>query len=319
MSRMDHLRLIAKVADMYYAREMKQAEISRHLGVHQSTVSRLLGQAQREGIVRISLNHPAGFHPDLETGLEHRFALSQAIVVDSASTESELASRLGSAAAAHLGMTLKPADVIGISSWSSALLAMVNTMHPPPTPSASRVVQILGGIGIPSVEVHATHLTSRLAQLLGAEAVFLTAPGIVRSAGARRALSAEPYVRKALDLFPALTTALVGIGTMAPSALLADSGNAFNAEELTAMRAAGAVGDICQRYYRIDGTPISHDCDDDQVIGISLEQLQQVPRVIGVAGGVRKLDAILGALHGRWLDVLITDHDVAAAIMNMEG
>ena len=46
---------------------------------------------------------------------------------------------------------------------------------------------------------------------------------------------------------------------------------------------------------------------DEKVIGIRPEQLMSVPRRIAVAGGIRKLAALRGALLGGWANVLITD------------
>ena len=57
---------------------------------------------------------------------------------------------LGPAAAYYIETTLKSNDVVGISSWSAALLAMVDSMHPNPRPGGPRVVQILGGVGTPA-------------------------------------------------------------------------------------------------------------------------------------------------------------------------
>jgi DNA-binding transcriptional regulator LsrR (DeoR family) len=42
-----------------------------------------------------------------------------------------------------------------------------------------------------------------------------------------------------------------------------------------------------------------------------LDQLARVDRSIGVAGGSRKYAAILGALRGGWINVLITDQFTA--------
>ena len=47
--------------------------------------------------------------------------------------------------------------------------------------AGAAVVQILGGIGNPSAEVHATQLTRRLAHLLSGPATLLPAPGVVGS------------------------------------------------------------------------------------------------------------------------------------------
>jgi DNA-binding transcriptional regulator LsrR (DeoR family) len=136
--------------------------------------------------------------------------------------------------------------------------------------------------------------------------VFLPAPGVTGSAGARTVLLDDPYVRETVRLFPAVTTALVGIGALEPSRLLAESGNVFSADELKLLRRRGAVGDLCLRFFDENGRPV-RSALDERVIGMELEQLSQMPRSVGIAGGRRKLRAILGALNGGWINVLITD------------
>ena len=43
------------------------------------------------------------------------------------------------------------------------------------------------------------------------------------------------------------------------------------------------------------------------MIGVTLEQLREADRSVGIAGGARKYEAIHGALEGGWINVLITD------------
>jgi len=201
---------------------------------------------------------------------------------------------------------MKPSDVIGISSWSAALLAMVNSMHPSQRFKGARVIQILGGVGSPNAEVHATQVTRRLADLIGGEATLLPAPGIVGSRDARGVLLKDRFVRQALDLFPKLTLALVGIGATEPSRALVSSGNVFSPQEIKLLAGKGAVGDICLRFFDAAGRPVITELND-RVISIDLEELRKVTRVVGVAGGRRKVSAIRGALAGKLINVLITD------------
>ena len=77
------------------------------------------------------------------------------------------------AAAYYLESAIRPNEVIGISSWSATLLALVDALHSVPRKPGVKVVQILGGVGNPSVEAHATRLTSRMAQMVHGEAVYL--------------------------------------------------------------------------------------------------------------------------------------------------
>lgn len=306
MARIDELRQMAKVARMYYTQGLRQTEICERLNIHQSTVSRVLNRAGREGIVRTTISLPPGTHTEIEDALQSNYALDEAVVVDCLEDEEQIARDLGAAAAFYLENTLKPSDVVGISSWSAALLAMVNAMHPSQRFKNTRVIQILGGVGSPNAEVHATQVTRRLADLIGGPATLLPAPGIVGSRNARDVLMKDRFVREALDLFPKVTLALVGIGATEPSRALASSGNVFSPQEIKLLAAKGAVGDICLRFFNADGRAVITELND-RVISIELDRLRAVRRVVAIAGGRRKLNAIRGALAGKLVNVLITD------------
>ena len=309
---------MTRVARLYYEMGVKQPQIATRLRLSQPRVSRLLKGAQDEGIVRISVRAPSGTKPELEEALEIRFGLTEVEVVDISRDDDDAAVReLGAAAAFHLETTVRAGDIIGVSSWSATLLAMVDAMHPVSGVRDTRVVQILGGGGDPAAEGHATHLVRRLADLLHGEGTFLPAPSSVGSAEARAVLLEDPFVQRAMALFDELDVALVGIGGKETSGLLASSGNVFSSEELRTVREAGGVGDIGLRYLcgngdRVD-TPL-----DARVIGIELEQLKRVPRAIAVGGGPSKAEAIQAALVGGWINCLITDTYTAGRLLAVD-
>lgn len=308
MPRIDELRLIARVARMYYEWDMRQSEIAKQLGLSQATVSRLLGRSKEEGIIRISVNLPNGVYTELEETLVKKFGLRDAIVVDSLDDNEKLIQRdLGAAAAYYLELAIRPNEVIGISSWSATLVALVETLHPLPRNPGIKVVQILGGVGNPAAEAHATRLTSRMAQLVKGDAVYLPVSGVLATEAARDILIAEDVAQQAIKLFDHVTTALVGIGAIEPSPLLKQSGNIFGPQELNLLRQEKAVGDILLRFFDQNGNLVETGLEK-RVISMSLEQLSKVKRAIGVAGGSRKYAAILGALRGHWINVLVTDH-----------
>jgi DNA-binding transcriptional regulator LsrR (DeoR family) len=318
MSRQDEVRLMAKVARMYYGLGIRQQEITKRLNIHQSTISRLLKRAREANIVRISVSMPSGIFPELEEGLEEKYGLAEAIVVDCLSDEQQMVKDLGNAAAFYLETTMKEGEIVGISSWSRNLLAMVDSLHPTQRGNGGKVVQILGGMGSPEAQTHATGLTQRLAYLIGAEPVLLQAPGVVGSPEAKKVLEKDSYVQQVLSLFPKIDTALVGIGSLQPSKLLVSSGNRFSEKEIAQLHAKGAVGDICLRFFDAEGQPVSTPLHG-RVIGIELEALKSAKRVVGVAGGPRKEEAIRAALRGGWINVLITDKASAENLLKEAG
>jgi DNA-binding transcriptional regulator LsrR (DeoR family) len=311
MSRTDELRMMTRVAQLYHEDRLKQAEISERLNVSQATVSRLLKRAEDEGVVRVTIVAPRGAYPALETALRQRYGLREAIVADCfEDREDSILSAIGAAAAYYFESTLGDGEVIGISSWSASLLRMVDAIRPMKRPRAERVVQILGGLGNPAVQSHATQLTTRLAVLTGAEPQLLPAQGVVSTSAARLVMLGDAYVRAATDQFSRMTIALVGIGALQPSVMLANSGNAFTDAELSDLARRGAVGDISLRFFDKDGAPV-HGPLDERVIGVTLEELKRTPRVLAVAGGARKVEAIRACLTGGLVNVLVTDRFTA--------
>ena len=316
MARIDELRLMTRVARMYYEQDFRQFEIAVRLHISQSTVSRLLQRAEEEQIVRIKISVPTGVYAELEKALITAYGLQNAIVADSIRDDDEesIQRDIGGSAAYYLETTLDQGECIGISSWSATLLEMVRAMHQIPRPIGAKVVQILGGASESQAKVHAAYLATTLAERVRGEAVFLPAPAIVGSEDARQILLNDPSIYEVVELFDKVTLALVGIGTVEPSPLLASSGNIFSSEELDLLREHGAVGDILALFFDSEGNPVQTPLVN-RVIGMSLDQLRKVERAVGVAGGKRKFAAIRGALEGGLISVLITDHFTAERLI----
>lgn len=315
MGRLNELRLISRVAQMYHIERRRQAEIAEHLRLSQATVSRMLKRAEAEDIVRTSVIPPAGTYSDLESALRDRFNLPEAVVVEcTEDRDGAIMARIGEAAAHLLEVTLAPGEIIGVSSWSQTIFKMVENIHPQKSARAKYVVQTLGGMGDPSVQTHATQLTTRLARLTGAEPKLLPVQGVTSSREAKLLMMADPFVRETMDLFGSITLAIVGIGAVEPSELLARSGNIFSSRELADLAEAGAVGDISLRFFDKGGKPVKTPLDE-RVIGLPLESLARVDRVIALAGGAKKTAAIAGALRVGVVDMLVTDKFTAQRLI----
>jgi DNA-binding transcriptional regulator LsrR (DeoR family) len=317
MGRINELRLISRVAQMYHIEGQRQADIAQRLRLSQATVSRMLKRAEAEDIVRTTVIPPVGTYTDLEGELRQRFNLPEAIVVEcSEDREGAIMARIGEAAAHLLEVTLSAGDIIGVSSWSQTIFKMVENIHPQKSAQAKYIVQTLGGMGDPSVQTHATQLTTRLARLTGAEPKLLAVQGVISSREAKLLMMADPFVRETIELFGSISVAIVGIGAVEPSELLARSGNIFSSRELADLADAGAVGDISLRFFDAQGQAVKTPLDD-RVMGISLDDLAKVDRVIALAGGEKKTIAIAGALRIGIIDTLVTDKFTAQKLIDL--
>jgi DNA-binding transcriptional regulator LsrR (DeoR family) len=314
----DHNRLLVKIAHLYYEQDLTQNEIAGQLRLSRQKVQRLLSQAKSDGIVQIIIHPITGAFAGLEKELEQCYGLREALVVESTAFDDQqvVARDVGAAAAQYLLRIIQPQDSIVIS-WGGSLLGMVNALSANPTrpnlPGLS-VIQGLGGLGDPGHEVHAADLTRRLAQALGCSAVLLPAPAVAGTPAARDAILADPFVQQSLTQARSANLALMGIGAPRQESILMRAGEIVRWPELEALQQRGAVGDINLHYFDKDGKLLASDLEA-RVIGLSLEEIRAINIVLGVAGGAAKVPAILGALRGNLINVLVTDHKTAVDIL----
>lgn len=309
----DHLRLITKIAVLYHQENYSQPDIANRLKISQARVSRYLKEAQAEGIVQTTVVQPYGIYVGLEKALEEMYGLREVIVVENIEGTS-IITALASAAATYLETTLNPHDVIGLSSWSTTLLATVDAMRSRPRKNVKEVIQLIGGVGSPEAQLQASRLVSHLAKLTLATPIYMPAPGVTATPKIRDAFLSDPAVKQNVEAWSRISTLLVGIGTFPASPLLVASGNALSREDEIGLTQLGAVGEICLRYFDKNGKPMKPEVEQ-RVISIDFNSMMKIPNRIAVAGGTIKQNAIRAAIKGGWVNVLITDSLVARNLL----
>ena len=313
--------LKVRISRMYFYRGMTRQEIARRLRISRFRVARLLDQALEEGIVRIEIIEPSTIAPELEEQLEERFDLQRAIVVrPSGHSEGEIKRTIGQAAAQYLVDTLADGDVLGIA-WGTTVNEVVRAL-PSRLEVAIKVVQITGGMNQTAISINAIDLTRRVAEVCDAEAYLLHAPAMVSSAAARRALLEESGIQTTLAMFDQVSIALSGIGALSPELLPTHStyykAGYIKDADLEILKRNKVVGDVFAHFFDIEGGI----CDaglEQRIMGMSTEQLRRVQHSVGVAGGPHKSAAILGALRGKLINVLITDDQTATSILTRDS
>ena len=104
----------------------------------------------------------------------------------------------------------------------------------------------------------------------------------------------------------------MGIGTLDETAPLIRDHH-ISPRDRKRLLDAGAVGDMSTRFFNASGEPVH--MLDERLISIEWDTLQDIPLVIGMAAGLEKRAAILGALRAGMLDVLVTDESTARAVI----
>jgi DNA-binding transcriptional regulator LsrR (DeoR family) len=309
--------LLAEVAEMYFVQGLNQSQIAVKTGYSRSMISRLLTQAVKQKVVEFHIVHPLARCNALEQKLKHKFSLKDARVLASAGMDyAQMLAKLGKLAARVVDEQVHSGMTVGVS-WGTGVAATFNALKPKPR-SQVTVLQIIGSYGTPDPEVDGHELARKLARIFGGKFAILPAPLVVANETMRNALLNDPRVRQILLLARHMQLAVVGIGTVdagLSSLVRAGCLSKGNARELAAH---GAVGDVCAIHFDMQGnlvdTPFTH-----RIVGIDARTLQAVPTKIGVAGGIQKASAVLGALHAKFVNVLVTDEIAATEVLKLSS
>lgn len=304
--RMGHL--LFRVAELYYLQDRTQEQIAQALKISRPHVSRLLKRARRAGIVTISVRPPFGHSTALAEGIRRVFPLRDVLVVPSGVAP---LARVAEAAAGYLPSRIQRDSMVGVS-WGRTVRMIADSLPNDPRRSVE-VVPLVGGMGPVGEALHANEIARRFASRLGGKYYVLNAPAMAESVGAHGMLVRDGTVRAILERAGKVDVAVVGIGGMVSGSTLVQSGY-LKPDHLRRLTALGAVGDICSRFFGRDGSPCRSSITE-RVVGIELNDLRQLPWVVGAAAGTEKATAILGALRGGYINVLITDEATARAVL----
>lgn len=304
--------LLAEVATLYYRDRLDQEKIAARIGVSRSTVSRMLSEALEAGVVEIRIRRPLPLVDELNRELVREFQLRDAQVLDTQERADGALARVGRLAARYLGTTLADGDVLAIS-WGTAVHAVVGGLEPGAN-RASEVIQMLGGAGSHDADVDGTELARRLADLYGGRCRFLNAPLVVDDEQVASALLRQRGVRETLAAAANADIAIVGIGALVPEVSSLLRAGYLTRSGLAGLRRLGAVGDVCGHLFTVDGELVDAELSR-RVIAIDVTALRRIPRVVGVAAGAAKAEAVLGALRAHLVNVLITDDATARAVL----
>jgi len=305
----DTKALLTRVAWLYYVEHLNQQEIADRLRLSRVKVTRLLQRARDEHIVEVRIADATLPCLSIERQLVARFGLRDAVVVPAHGSD-RVRQRLGQAAATYLERILRGGDVVGIG--SGATLSEIPQYISRGSHPRCLVVELIGGLSRTDRTINPYDCSWRLAEALGAQSEHLHVPAMVENASIVEILLEDSETRAALERAARCDIAVVGLGQLySPIRAGMDY---VPRPVLDRLSAAGAVGDILLRFFDAYGRPVPAEFDD-QVIGLTLEQVQQVPLVIGVAGGLEKTQVIAGALRGSLVDVIICDQATATAVV----
>lgn len=300
------LSLIYQAARMYFIEDATQVQIAARLDVSRPTVSRLVAEARRIGIVKIEVLDPfedqtVVLAEELRTALGLN-AVYLAAMTHSATLGADLASPVGRAIQ---DMALKPGDAMLLSSGKTTY-EVAN--GPLPRLSGIELAPAVGGQTDPLPWFQTNETTRVAAERTGAIPTFIFAQALP-SIPMRASLDNDPTFRHVVELWHGARGALLGIG--APPAARATLSRGIPVEDPSLDRAAG---DVCLNFFDNDGDPIEFP-GSDRMVRTPASTLRKIPHAVGVAVGHEKVVSILGAVRAGLINELVTDVATAEDVL----
>src|SRR5205807_3912433 len=284
---------------------------------------RLLKRAYDAGFVRVELDLPR--MAELEAALVERHGLRDAVVVATGG-RGDIKEELGAAAAAYFEKIAANGMRVGLSCGFTLYQTIRQlrerrfrdlALYPLSGESTLKMVDLspntLVGMMAAKYRPHVSAYALPVQHLLSLREIERE----------RRRLLRDPEIRTIFEAAQAVEIALVGIGVIAEQTpgfcSLAESYGV----SVKRLRQLGVVGEINYQPFDAEGRIV--DRPELQVLmhrilsveGSRLQTLSRRPdrHVVAVAGGRAKLDAVRGALAGRLMNVLVTDEDLAGALL----
>jgi len=306
--------LLSRICWLYYKQNMTQSQIGKKLNISRIKVLQLLKKAREEGMVHINIITPLYNCLSIEQKLISTFKLKDAMVIPTPEGgEETLRESLGKAAAQYLERHLKSGSLFAVG-WGMSIAETVKFISSNEIRNV-RVVTLNGGL-TPIFSLNPYDVGSKFASIFGGDCYHIHAPAITASENLCESFKSDMTVKQALEMAHQADYFMVGIGVAGEESTLVKL-RYINLSETEALRRQGAVGDILAQFFNLKGEKVN--CDlHRRIVAFPIEDLRQMDNIIGLAGGKAKVKAILGALQGKFIKILITDEETAKDLLKLE-
>nr|WP_319489867.1 sugar-binding domain-containing protein [uncultured Caproiciproducens sp.] len=307
--------LLVYIAELYYQQGLSQQRISKMTNMSRPTISRLLNEAKETGVVEIVVHSPILKNPQLSYAIRTTFGLRDAIVIAGTYDYDKALHRSAEAAANFLNTVLENNQTLGIS-WGKPLQYLCDAMKPTNYYNLN-VVQMAGCLGTGNPHFDGLELALEISKKLDGTYSNIYAPVYVDSELVYSYLIAEPQIETTLKR--ALTTDVIvtGIGSLQDPESTLEKAGYYNDKQRMELLSRGGVGHLLARMFDKDGNELN--IPGRYTITAPLSAMQHAQWSIGISASAMKAEAVLGAIHGKYLNMLVIDETLAYRMLELAG
>jgi len=309
----DFLKKLYLIAYEYYINRKTQQEIADQLGTNRVLISRYLKQARELGLVEIKLRDPFLETEIIKEKLIERFELKDVFITPFPFYEGGKNYHIG---ASLVGQILDELLLDGVNvgiGWGSTMEIISKNLVPTKKLKKTTFVPMTGGTNQLPHYFRTNDFVRNFSESYEANAKYLFAPFYVEDPLQKEYLLASDDLKEIIEIWKKLDIAIVGIGCYIQKSPLFQN-KIFDEKYLKLLLESNVVGDVLTHFFDEEGVVINLEIYK-YLVNISLDDFLKIDLRIGIAGGLQKVQSIIGALRGRLINVLITDMETAEMIL----
>lgn len=311
----DDIRLIYKCCSLYYEDNMSQQEISKTLQISRPSVARMIKSGRASGIVKIEIKNPDNLiFANMERELEKKFGLEEVVIAPSNNADM-INEDLAKEVIRFITRIAENKEYIGVTmgmtlrNITRASLSNVEKLR-------CTFVPIIGGIGESQYDVHSNYIAMAFANIFKANCLQFFAPLMFSKLDLLHNFLKEESMQSILKSFNKITTVIMGIGILNKEHSTILKTGYITEKMFDDFVKRGAVGDIAMQFFNKHGNVENFNSFNKLVSGMPIDKLKKVRRKIGIATGAGKVESVVGAINGKFVNILIIDSDCAQALLN---
>lgn len=315
----DDIRLIYKCCSLYYEDNMSQQEISEILQISRPSVARMIKSGRSSGIVKIEIKNPDNLiFANMERELEKKFGLEEVVIAPASSTDTGIDTvneDLTKETLRFITRIAEDREYIGVTMGMTLRnLTRINVSNAEKLKCT--FVPIIGGIGESRYDIHSNYIAMAFANIFKANCLQFFAPLMFSKPDLLHNFLQEESMQGILKSFNKITTVIMGIGILDKKYSTILKTGYISEEMFDDFVKKGAVGDVAMQFFDKRGNVEAFDSFNKLVSGMPIDKLKKVRRKIGIATGAGKVESVVGAINGKFVNILIIDSDCAKALLN---
>lgn len=300
--------LLLKIALLYYEEEVTQSKIAEMLNLSRPTVASMLKEARQKGIVKISIQHSEHDLLKKQESIRKKYGLSNLQIASLAhSNQNDIKAVAGKLCAQLVEPLLPEIKNLGLG-WGTTIFQYVEQASYRNLPEL-KIIPLVGGVGLSNVKLHSNHLAFVLSQKYNCDIAYFYAPAIAESLEVKEMLTETKMVKEVMEAGKKVDLAILGIGNPIYSSTYNQLGYIHN-QDTDMLTEKKAIGDIGGTFFDKDGQRVTTDLSQ-RMIGIALEDLKHLKKVVIVATGSEKAESIETLLKMGFITDLIIDESIA--------